>query len=79
MSLARTLTACARDLDTLSTVVATDVLDDDPRVDGPCLEATLAECERVPPAVCRTLATHDLGIHAASRRGEPTHYSVVVV
>lgn len=79
MSSTRSLTACARELSGLSAVVAVDVLAADPRVDGSCLEVTLADCERVPPAVCRCIGSHDLGIHAASRRGEPTHYTVVVV
>lgn len=73
------LCECASALSTCPTVVAVDVLDDDPRLDGPCLECVVGpDAEAVPPGVLRCLARHDRGIHSVDTRGEPMHRVVVV-
>lgn len=69
----------ADDLAGLPGVVATDVLDRDPRVQRPLLEITVGpRYERVPPRVLRKIAEHDLGTRSITPRPEG-HFVVEVL
>lgn len=76
----RTTAQLAAAIDAIETnpnvVAAEDVTDlDVPTV----IEVVLyPHCRRVPPALERTFADHDLGIHDVSPQGEPPHLIVAV-
>jgi len=71
---------CAEALAALPGVVATDVLDRDPRVGRPLLEVVVGPgYVRVPPRVLRAVAAHDLGIRRVAPQGIEGHLAVKVI
>jgi len=71
---------CADALRALPGVRAVDVLDDDARLDRPCIEVVVGPgYERTPPRVLRAIAEYDFGVRSVTSRGQPRHFVVVVI
>ena len=68
-------------LGALSGVRAADVLEQDPRLDRPCIELVIGPAfERVPPRVHRVVAEFDFGTRPdlSGSRGNPRYFILVM-
>jgi len=72
----------AETFEQLPGVRAVDVIDDDPRLDRPCIELVIGPAfERVPPRVHGVIRDHDMGTRPdlSGAQGRPRHWILVVV
>jgi len=72
----------AESFEHLTGVRAVDVIEDDPRLDRPCVELTIGpDYERIPPRVHGVVRDYDFGTRPdlSGSRGNPWYFILVVV